>query len=211
MISVTEAHRGAQQIAAAAEQAGSATTEFGSSSEAAGSRRGRPRCCHRGNRLAGRRDAEAQWLERARPSRVETSVQKRPRPGRSRTAGLRCFKSATTILPSRSAPWRRLSARPRWLICHWRPTACSGLANLRGVVLPVLSISRLLDLPANTVDETSRVIVTEGAAPVGFVVDRMIGLLDIPAERIDKDTAGAGLADLRFSMASSKEPAANRH
>ncbi len=75
------------------------------------------------------------------------------------------------------------------------PDSLLGLANLRGVVLPVLSISRLLGLPANTIDEASRVIVVEGAAPVGFVVDRMIGLLEIPAERIDKDTAGAGLAD----------------
>ena len=75
------------------------------------------------------------------------------------------------------------------------PDSLLGLANLRGVVLPVLSIRRLLGLPANTIEEASRVIVTEGAAPVGFVVDRMIGLLEIPAERIEKDTAGAGLAD----------------
>jgi purine-binding chemotaxis protein CheW len=75
------------------------------------------------------------------------------------------------------------------------PRSLLGLANLRGVVLPVLSPRRLLGFEDAPLDEKTRVIVIDRGAPVGFVVDRIDRLLTLPASRIEKDDAGAGSVD----------------
>jgi purine-binding chemotaxis protein CheW len=67
-----------------------------------------------------------------------------------------------------------------------------GLANLHGVVLPVVGLRRLLGLPEAALDEVMRVVVTTRGSPIGFVVDRIDKLLAIPADRLEKDDAGAG-------------------
>ena len=46
------------------------------------------------------------------------------------------------------------------------PRSLLGLANLRGAVLPIVSLRRLLDLPDAPLDEGARVIVIERAAAV---------------------------------------------
>ena len=75
------------------------------------------------------------------------------------------------------------------------PRSLLGLANLRGAVLPIVSLRRLLDLPDAPPDEATRVIVTDHGAAVGFVVDRIDDLLAIAANQVEKDDAGAGSID----------------
>ena len=75
------------------------------------------------------------------------------------------------------------------------PRSLLGLANLRGVVLPVVATRRLLELPDAPLNENTRVIVIDRGAPVGFVVDRIDDLLALPAERVEKDDSGAGSVD----------------
>jgi purine-binding chemotaxis protein CheW len=75
------------------------------------------------------------------------------------------------------------------------PPSLLGLANVRGVVLPVVSLRRLLGLPEVRHDETVRVIVIGRGAPVGFVVDRVEKLAALPAGGIEQDDAGAGSVD----------------
>jgi len=50
----------------------------------------------------------------------------------------------------------------------------------------------LLGLPGAPLDEAARVIVIARGAPVGYVVDRIDGLVALPAGRLEKDDAGAG-------------------
>ena len=57
------------------------------------------------------------------------------------------------------------------------PPSLLGLANLRGIVLPVVSLRALLRLPVAEANELTRVIVMRGDAPVGLVVDRIDRLL----------------------------------
>ena len=75
------------------------------------------------------------------------------------------------------------------------PRSLLGLANLRGVVLPVVATRRLLELPDAPLNENTRVVVIDRGAPVGFVVDRIDDLLALPAERVEKDDSGAGLVN----------------
>ncbi|GIE93470.1 chemotaxis protein CheW [Paractinoplanes rishiriensis] len=59
------------------------------------------------------------------------------------------------------------------------PPSLEGLANLRGRVLPVVSLRMCCDMPAAEHDETTRVIVVDGGVPLGFVVDRVASVISI--------------------------------
>ena len=68
------------------------------------------------------------------------------------------------------------------------PRALIGVANLRGAVLPVVSLRALLDLKGEQ-GAASRAIVLDGGPPVGIVVDAIDGLVTIDAERIETRSA----------------------
>jgi purine-binding chemotaxis protein CheW len=75
------------------------------------------------------------------------------------------------------------------------PKSLLGLANLRGVVLPVVGLRRLLGLGDAPSGDTTRVIVIDRGAPVGFLVDGIDRLLTATANSVQKDSAGAGGID----------------
>ena len=75
------------------------------------------------------------------------------------------------------------------------PPSLLGLANLRGVVLPVVSLRALLQLPELAASETTRVVVMRGDAPVGFVVDGIERLLTVTADEFQEDDAGSRTTD----------------
>jgi purine-binding chemotaxis protein CheW len=68
------------------------------------------------------------------------------------------------------------------------PRALVGVANLRGAVLPVVSLRALLDLEGAP-GAASRAIVLDGVAPIAIVVDAMDALVTIDAERIEARSA----------------------
>ena len=68
------------------------------------------------------------------------------------------------------------------------PRALIGVANLRGAVLPVVSLRALLDLEGGP-GAASRAIVLDGGAPVAILVDAIDGLVTIDAERIETRSA----------------------
>jgi purine-binding chemotaxis protein CheW len=70
------------------------------------------------------------------------------------------------------------------------PPSLLGLANLRGVVMPVVSLRALLHLPDVATGRSTRVIVVRGDNPVGFVVDGIQGLLAVATDQLEKDDAG---------------------
>ncbi len=70
-----------------------------------------------------------------------------------------------------------------------------GLANLRGAVLPVVSLRRLFALPDAPIDDATRVIVIDRGVHVGFAVDRIDDLLAVSGDRIEQNNATAGIVD----------------
>jgi len=75
------------------------------------------------------------------------------------------------------------------------PPSLLGLANLRGSVLPVISLRALLQLPGVETNEQTRVVIMWGDAAVGLVVDRVDRLLARAAHQLERDDAGAGTTD----------------
>jgi purine-binding chemotaxis protein CheW len=68
------------------------------------------------------------------------------------------------------------------------PKALVGVANLRGVVLPIASLHALLGLEVeDSVD--SRAIVLDGGAPVAIVADAIDALVTIGADRLETQAA----------------------
>ena len=65
------------------------------------------------------------------------------------------------------------------------PSALTGLANLRGSVLPILDLRAVLGLPPMPISETTRVVVTDEGSPVGLVVDRVNQVLSVDANQIE--------------------------
>ncbi|MEU8813885.1 chemotaxis protein CheW [Actinoplanes sp. NPDC048796] len=59
------------------------------------------------------------------------------------------------------------------------PPSLEGLANLRGRVLPVVSLRHCCEMEQAAHDETTRVIVVDGGVPLGFVVDRVASVISI--------------------------------
>ena len=68
------------------------------------------------------------------------------------------------------------------------PRALIGVANLRGAVLPVVSLGALLELEGEP-GAASRAIVLDGVAPVAIVVDAIDALVSIDAERLETRSA----------------------
>ncbi|MEV4276230.1 chemotaxis protein CheW [Actinoplanes xinjiangensis] len=65
------------------------------------------------------------------------------------------------------------------------PPSLEGLANLRGRVLPVVSLRRCCAMDQTGHDETTRVIVVDGGVPLGFVVDRVSSVISIDPQQVE--------------------------
>ncbi len=94
------------------------------------------------------------------------------------------------------------------------PASLAGVANLRGVVLPVVSLAVLLGHAQAALTPDSRLLVLAGAAPVGVLVNRVAGLgpaggvrtLDLAALL---DAAFAGLRRRQAGQAVAPRPSAD--
>jgi purine-binding chemotaxis protein CheW len=65
------------------------------------------------------------------------------------------------------------------------PASLKGLANLRGRVLPIVSLRACCGLPDVEHDEATRVIVVDGLATLGFVVDRVASVTSVDVARLE--------------------------
>jgi purine-binding chemotaxis protein CheW len=79
------------------------------------------------------------------------------------------------------------------------PAALSGIANLRGGILPVTSLRRAFGAAEQAADEATRVVVVrESGAALGFVVDRMARVM--AAEPQEIEAANDGEPGLRSGL-----------
>jgi purine-binding chemotaxis protein CheW len=65
------------------------------------------------------------------------------------------------------------------------PRALDGLANLRGRVLPIINLRRLLGCPERANDDATRALVIQIGQPLGFVVDRVASVVTIEPGEIE--------------------------
>ncbi|MEB0140152.1 MULTISPECIES: chemotaxis protein CheW [unclassified Undibacterium] len=68
------------------------------------------------------------------------------------------------------------------------PATLDGLANLRGKVLPIISLRRIFGFADRAYDDASRAVVIDQGQPLGFVVDRVVSVVGVDLQHIE-DTA----------------------
>jgi purine-binding chemotaxis protein CheW len=66
------------------------------------------------------------------------------------------------------------------------PPALVGLANLRGVVLPILDLRAILGLEQQPNNDASRVIITDIGTPVGLIVDKVLQVTSADEALVDR-------------------------
>lgn len=65
------------------------------------------------------------------------------------------------------------------------PHALLGLSNLRGKVLPILSLRHLFGFENIDTNEATRAVVVDVGQPLGFVVDRVSSVIEVDPDQIE--------------------------
>jgi purine-binding chemotaxis protein CheW len=68
------------------------------------------------------------------------------------------------------------------------PVSLKGLANLRGKVLPVISLRHVFGLEEIADDDSTRALVIDNGTSLGFVVDRVSSVVSVDVSRIEEAT-----------------------
>ena len=74
------------------------------------------------------------------------------------------------------------------------PANLDGLANLRGKVLPIISLRRIFGFDERAHDDSTRALVIDIGQPLGFVVDRVASVVGVEASKIE------GVASIRGTV-----------
>jgi purine-binding chemotaxis protein CheW len=69
------------------------------------------------------------------------------------------------------------------------PPTLDGLANLRGKVLPIISLRRIFGYAERAYDDATRAVVIDLGQPLGFVVDRVASVVGVDVRNIE-DASG---------------------
>jgi purine-binding chemotaxis protein CheW len=75
------------------------------------------------------------------------------------------------------------------------PDTLDGLANLRGKLLPIISLRRLFDFEELTHNDSTRAVVVDYGEPLGFVVDRVASVVGVDPDQIEDASAIQGTID----------------
>jgi len=64
------------------------------------------------------------------------------------------------------------------------PPYVEGITNLRGEIVPIISLRKRFEL--GEVEGGEVILIEEKGKPVGFVVDKILGIVKVPKEKIKK-------------------------
>jgi len=77
------------------------------------------------------------------------------------------------------APVQEIIRVPEVVRVPLAPNTLDGLANLRGKVLPIISLRRLFGFEELEHDDSTRAVVVDIGQPLGFVVDRVASVVGV--------------------------------
>lgn len=83
------------------------------------------------------------------------------------------------------APVQEIIRVPAVVRVPLAPPTLDGLANLRGRVLPIVSLRRLFGFAERAHDDATRAVVIDLGQPLGFVVDRVVSVVGVDAQQIE--------------------------
>lgn len=95
------------------------------------------------------------------------------------------FMSGDEVFAADMAPVKEIIRVPEVVRVPLAPSALEGLANLRGKVLPIISLRRLFGFPELAHDDSTRALVVDVGQPLGFVVDRVSSVVGVDSSHIE--------------------------
>ncbi len=95
------------------------------------------------------------------------------------------FEVGNEIFAVPMAPVREIIRAPKVVRVPLSPPSLLGLANLRGVVLPVISLRSLFHFDDRPHDDATRALVIDFGTPAGFVVDRVASVMTVDRSQIE--------------------------
>lgn len=95
------------------------------------------------------------------------------------------FMMAKEVYAVEMTPVKEIIRVPKAVRVPMAPRALEGVANLRGQVLPIISLRELFGLEPREHDDATRAVVIDQGQPLGFIVDRVTSV--ITAEPNDLD------------------------
>ncbi|MGA9072457.1 MAG: chemotaxis protein CheW [Terracidiphilus sp.] len=95
------------------------------------------------------------------------------------------FLSGDEVFAADMSPVKEIIRVPQVVRVPMAPAALEGLANLRGKVLPIISLRRLFGFPELEHDDATRALVIDVGQPLGFVVDRVSSVMGVDSGRIE--------------------------
>lgn len=87
------------------------------------------------------------------------------------------------------APVQEIIRLPEVVRVPLAPATLDGLANLRGKVLPIISLRRMFGFPEQEHDDATRAVVVDVGQPLGFVVDRVASVVGVEPSQIEDVSA----------------------
>lgn len=116
----------------------------------------------------------------------------------SQTRQFVTFVAGGEIFAVDMAPVQEIIRVPAVVRVPMAPRALEGLANLRGRVLPIISLRRIFGFEERADDDASRAVVIDLGQPLGFVVDRVASVVGVEPHQIED--VGAISATVRSDL-----------
>jgi len=95
------------------------------------------------------------------------------------------FIAGNEVFAVDMAPVQEIIRVPEVVRVPLAPPTLDGLANLRGRVLPIISLRRIFGFPEQEYDDSTRAVVIDIGQPLGFVVDRVASVVGVEPGRIE--------------------------
>jgi purine-binding chemotaxis protein CheW len=83
------------------------------------------------------------------------------------------------------APVQEIIRVPKVVRVPLAPVTLDGLANLRGKVLPIISLRRIFGFDERENDDASRALVIDIGQPLGFVVDKVVSVVGVEPAKLE--------------------------
>jgi purine-binding chemotaxis protein CheW len=83
------------------------------------------------------------------------------------------------------APVQEIIRVPEVVGVPMAPPSLDGLANLRGKILPIISLRRIFGFEERVYDDSTRAVVIDLGQPLGFVVDRVASVVSVDRSQIE--------------------------
>jgi len=83
------------------------------------------------------------------------------------------------------APVQEIIRVPEVVGVPMAPPSLDGLANLRGKILPIISLRRIFGFEERPYDDSTRAVVIDLGQPLGFIVDRVASVVSVDRSQIE--------------------------